>query len=517
MANCPRGHELRDATLPCPVCAKDSDNDRFRIPAAPGAENLDDDTLLLEEVAYPERDPHAPRQDGAPPVPDDSDTRFFRRIMALREQGVFIVLMIGYFAGGKTWFLHRLKHSFREHIEADLPKYSVNPGPAEQNTEVKGTKMMEIHAFHGVDANGRNQGFAIIDIPGERLRALMSKRYVEAKSLIAAMDICDALLVALPADEVLLTARGATRGRRSERLAAREILEDLQLAAAELAGISGRKSYQAKIERTLQLVDTYVERDPGATIEKILNDMTAMEESAAAEFRRNPRRLRRGHRALPLGELEKKVEEDRAALQTLTRLHRLIQAGIDLEDLANNLADLVGLVSLIEVQGKKIDLDFKFDEINADEIERHLFDSNHSTRFKKPTLIVLTKADMLHSREGIIPDLVRLKGKNFLETFDIDPLDTVDQHRPSLTSIFSQRFPYFKFEFVSAFVGHDGSNKVDYGLPFKGVRGVMRWMMWAQKWKLLSRADMRDFARAESMRNARSNSAQLSQQSGWKY
>jgi hypothetical protein len=44
-----------------------------------------------------------------------------------------------------------------------------------------------------------------VDIPGERLTRLVAKDFRSVKSVIAAMDMCGALIVALPADEVLLS------------------------------------------------------------------------------------------------------------------------------------------------------------------------------------------------------------------------------------------------------------------------------------------------------------------------
>jgi hypothetical protein len=151
------------------------------------------------DFAAPEPQPIA---ESPPPRPvdpvEDEDTRILNQLTQLRENGVFTVVLVGFYAGGKTWFLNRVKH------ELGRWGFNLSPPPAADKERVIRTVNVEIHHARRLK-DDEVRGFALVDIPGERLSRLVAKDFRSVRSVIAAMDMCGALIVALPADEVLLS------------------------------------------------------------------------------------------------------------------------------------------------------------------------------------------------------------------------------------------------------------------------------------------------------------------------
>jgi len=151
---------------------------------------------------WPAPDPAPPPEPEPEPIPvdplTDEDSQILAQLEHLRANGVFTILLIGFFAGGKTWFLNRVKHQLGKE------GYNVSPQPPRNRAHVTTTRNAEIHHARRL-RDGKVESFAIVDIPGERLRDLVDKNFHAVRSVLAAMDMCGALIVALPADEVLLS------------------------------------------------------------------------------------------------------------------------------------------------------------------------------------------------------------------------------------------------------------------------------------------------------------------------
>lgn len=128
------------------------------------------------------------------------DERIFEELKSLQERGIFVVTLIGSFEGGKTWFLQRLKHEL--HNRRGI---WVDPPPPIEGEEVRRTNNFSVHMIRARSPfGGETEQFAIVDLPGETVRRLVEDPGRAPRSLLAAMNAAGAMIVALPADEVLL-------------------------------------------------------------------------------------------------------------------------------------------------------------------------------------------------------------------------------------------------------------------------------------------------------------------------
>lgn len=142
-------------------------------------------------------------------TPQSEDEQIIGQLKRLRGEGVFIISLIGFYEGGKTWFLNRLKY------ELDQKGYSLRPNFEPTLTEVARTNNVAIHLANSYDRmQQKARTFAIVDFPGETLKQLIEHPLESSKSLIAAMQMGGALIVSMPADEVLLS-RSAAMVRRA--------------------------------------------------------------------------------------------------------------------------------------------------------------------------------------------------------------------------------------------------------------------------------------------------------------
>jgi hypothetical protein len=121
------------------------------------------------------------------------------------------VVLVGFYAGGKTWFLNRLKH------ELGRWGFNLSPPPARDKERVIRTVNVEIHHARRL-SDDQVRGFAVVDIPGRAADAAGGQ--------------------GLPLGEV--GDRGDGHVRRADRRAARRrgaAFEDVQREAQVLRGV----------------------------------------------------------------------------------------------------------------------------------------------------------------------------------------------------------------------------------------------------------------------------------------
>lgn len=161
-----------------------------------------------QPVVAPPPEPafEAIRRDPIALDPGGPDPNFIEHLHQLRENGIFVVALIGFFQGGKTWLLNRLKKSLR-----DDDGIICDPPNARNHSKVARTNWASIHVFSEPSqstAAGKSvvhtRQMAIIDLPGELVDQLFDDPLQGAAELLEALLVADALIIALPADEVLL-------------------------------------------------------------------------------------------------------------------------------------------------------------------------------------------------------------------------------------------------------------------------------------------------------------------------
>lgn len=140
---------------------------------------------------------------GAPPTPPDPDTlarkteeaTFFRRLASIQEDKKFAILFLGFRAAGKTWLLHRMKEQlFSQDGVGCEPKYRpVKPRRGDRE-ELPGTTKIEFHEVMTAPS------FMLIDINGESTQDLVEASFADLRMLLAAMRYAKAMIIALPTD-----------------------------------------------------------------------------------------------------------------------------------------------------------------------------------------------------------------------------------------------------------------------------------------------------------------------------
>ncbi len=429
-----------------------------------------------ESAADPLPGPPAEPVAAADPV-DDEDTRILNQLTQLRENGVFTVVLIGFYAGGKTWFLNRIKH------ELGRWGFNLSPPPARDKERVIRTVNVEIHHARRL-SDDQVRGFALVDIPGERLTRLVAKDFRSVRSVIAAMDMCGALIIALPADEVLLS-------------------EDIHREAQAMRGVDHvlckRTADNPELHKlALKARELVVEAGS-------VEDAIGQQGLKASEIDRI--------RALGDGKSEEerlnllRLAEEAEALDMLTRIYRLAEADAELSHFTQDLCFMTGLMSKLREDGGKIDASYDFGTLRAGDVDTHISSMSYA-RFTRPTYVAMTKADLVSHPDPLLEALIKHSRKPDIGiAFDEDPLDTVREMRTSLASMFEQWFANSKFDFVTAFHQHRQSDVIDYSAGHFGVTAVFDWISWAQRWDEQTRGERASLDRARAIRLGRDGRA----------
>ncbi|MBA4053062.1 MAG: hypothetical protein C0472_14530 [Erythrobacter sp.] len=122
-----------------------------------------------------------------------AEADFLARMAELGDQPN--VALIGYKTAGKTWLLHRLKHHLFEDLGANLdPEFETVP---EEGQLLPGTSEIEFHDI--VDA----PAWTIVDTPGEYTAALIAGKVESLGPLVAVLKRAKAIIITLPADTLV--------------------------------------------------------------------------------------------------------------------------------------------------------------------------------------------------------------------------------------------------------------------------------------------------------------------------
>lgn len=229
-----------------------------------------------------------------------SDAYCIKQIKCLDDDEMPFVLFVGVETAGKTWLLQRMKFLLQD-------TYMCVPTLAISETEVTSEQVSK-HDLEGAAEDARNrsnlttapaltdleraandeaamasntgrsggivvhrflrpqpgESFALIDVPGEQFVRLSRGEYSGLRGLLAALQKAKSIIVALPADVVLL-GKGATKPANTNETSWRSFANDRELAGLFRDGIGKMTAArsiieQERIEITWKNPDT--EEDP---------------------------------------------------------------------------------------------------------------------------------------------------------------------------------------------------------------------------------------------------------------
>jgi len=425
---------------------------------------------------WPAPDPAPPPEPEPEPIPvdplTDEDSQILAQLEHLRANGVFTILLIGFFAGGKTWFLNRVKHQLGKE------GYNVSPQPPRNRAHVTTTRNAEIHHARRL-RDGKVESFAIVDIPGERLRDLVDKNFHAVRSVLAAMDMCGALIVALPADEVLLS-------------------EDVNAEAERLGGVHKVLLARSKDDPALNAV--------ALRADALVRKAGSVEAALGQE---GPKRAE-ADRLREAGEADAELDADLEALKTLGRVDRLAIADPDLAEFTHDLCFMTGLMSRLRNAGSLNDPRFDFRKIDPAIVNLHISSRDYQ-RFSRPTFVAMTKADLVSHPDPLLEALIRhSRDPEVRYTFSDDPLDTLAKMRPGLSAMFREWLQNVKFDFVTAFHEHDPTDtRINYSAEHYGVGAVFDWISRARNWDVRRPSERKAEQRARRLRRLRDGKASV--------
>jgi hypothetical protein len=255
---CPECKEPLKKPGPCPVCdAVGPDNhdnmstpEPETSPGQPGGEAAPEPVVPLVTIA---RQADAGEATGAPndkTEPSDEraakrktdEARFFAELKQIKEDKLSAVLFFGFRTAGKTWLLERMKYELFHGDQCEVancapPFEPVPPG----GKKLEGSSRIE---FHRVFTKPRP--FVLIDINGEAAENLLNADYDGLRMLLAAMDYASAMIVALPSDILFF---GDALPKSDEELFA-PIRPRAEKSAGTKARLSKRQLEWAKALRT---------------------------------------------------------------------------------------------------------------------------------------------------------------------------------------------------------------------------------------------------------------------------
>ena len=178
------------------------------------------------------------------------------RIQELINKKANVVGLLGFPGAGKTWFLNRLKY---ELFTSRNDRHEAIPPHAAQWDSVGRTNGVSEHYFRS-DAYGKPSSFYVIDIPGERFISLAEGRFLGRERELLALKACKALIIVVPADEVLLGERAsALYSRPGSASKGTELERKAQAMAAENVRLERFTANIARLNVVLSLLEQGVE------------------------------------------------------------------------------------------------------------------------------------------------------------------------------------------------------------------------------------------------------------------
>jgi hypothetical protein len=353
-------------------------------------------------------------------------------IAKVRADGWFTIGLIGFPTAGKTWFLNRVK----ERYSSGLAAYTVSPPKVAQLDEVRGSTVVTLHRFvlpQHAARRRENRGlhsFVVLDIPGEAMaRAIdrLASRYdipLGADIVLEAFNVCDALIIMMPVDELLF----------SHLLADREKMARLRAnGAGVLLEVDGERQALA------------------SEIDKL-------------DGKSRPAKADAARREALVGELAAKDAEWREWVTA--------QSALNVDKFCDNLGKFANVIHLLQ-SSNALDLA----EVRISEIIRGVAKQSEATA--TPVLFALSKMDSLSS---LPPDyLQRLTAvgieEDALGRVGEAPAKAVRELAPGVAKHLTQHFEWLKFECVTAFEGQrPGDLKIDYERAHYGVDAIIEWI-----------------------------------------
>lgn len=386
-------------------------------------------------------DKPAPQVDGDV---DGSDETFIQKMRSVQASGLPSVVFIGFAAAGKTWMVHRFLEGVSK--RADCPPFT----KVNDRTEPQGRDLGASTTFTIYDVQDRKRPYHLIDTPGEETRLLMqlgdeqkTEAWKEAWKIVAALKQASAVVIALPADVMFF--------------------------GPAIGTLVNEKKLKT---------------DPGAR-------------AFAKELLGNPARVTREQ-----------------TLQVREWAEQLLDNNGDMETFVSGIINAVALLSY--VQDKDIDpLDheaFKA-KVSREAVLQHRQEKrefqgwNAKDGLACPTFFALTKADLVVSSmlgaEALqnSPELAK-RCREMEQRLDVRamrelarkegmldnrhsfpfavPSDFVRAVNEGLHNRLIETFQLARFDFVTAFFGHDGSTRVTSShytrFPEQGVRQMREWI-----------------------------------------
>lgn len=378
------------------------------------------------------------------------DSAFIENMNKVRRSGLPSVVFIGFKAAGKTWMVHR----FLEQISVNADCYPAFD-PVDAIKEPEGRDLGASTAFSTYRVMDSNKPYWLIDTPGEETALLMSlgseaenmpaEAWKEAWKIVAALHQASAVVIALPADvmffgpsisgliheKALLTDAGA-----------KSFLGELN-AGKEGKGVKSRIKALQDWARSLSNNHSDME----TFVRGIINAVAALSYVRAADIDPlDPVKFRSGVS-------RDKVLEHRADKRKFSGWGE--GDGLDCPTFfALTKADLVISSMLGSVPGDK---------------EKLEMDKRRNEMLERPDIKAMRA---LATKGGMLDDRSRFPLAH--------PSDCVRELNPALHNRLIENFALGRFDYVTAFFGHDGSTRLMHHhykhFPPLGVREMREWI-----------------------------------------
>ena len=358
------------------------------------------------------------------------------------EDGSLPVLgLLGFPTGGKTWFLSRLKYSYESHKRTGIRRPPLcrpfPPAPKDGDT-VGRTNEISVHQFYFPDNSEHD--FDLLDIPGDRFEIAAKNHFAGVNELILrVLKRCDAIIVVLPADELLFAHEMADPVRR-----------DL------LKGQPPSRTTRSKAATLTPPTDQLTVDD---LLDAVLEAEAQVPAAATGE--------RRAAQA--------KVRRLKTALQE-RREWRLAQVANAVDDFEYSLGYLASLLHVLRTDGEKA---YSYSAQQVATQARN----DRAKRWPAPIFLAISKMDgVIHPDPWLAAKLDALGiDAQRRKTLDSDPLELLGAYRGRLKNQLLANFEWCKVDFVTAFEGHGGGDRINYACRAHGVQSIVEWIQWAMK------------------------------------
>ena len=226
--------------------------------ASPAVENADPSTRDAEALKRFNETSANAASVAAAAAPRVADAEMSAaRIQELIDKNANVVGLLGFPGAGKTWFLNRLKY---ELFTSRNDRHEAIPPHAAQWDSVGRTNGVSEHYFRA-SAEGAPSSFYVIDIPGERFISLAEGRFLGRERELLALNACKALIIVVPADEVLLGERATALYSRppGTALEGDDLERKARVMAAENVRLERFTANIAQLNVVLSLLEQKVE------------------------------------------------------------------------------------------------------------------------------------------------------------------------------------------------------------------------------------------------------------------